>query len=164
MDLLGYEVKDKVSGLTGVAFEYVKFITGCDQYMIQPAAKEDGTMPRNSLIDFTRLEKTKEDRAMEPINVDLSEVDVDDAIMGHDAQDTVSKFKGVIVGLSVSISGVISVGISPVVDEKNEGKNSLWFELDRVEVTPKEDRFVHDKEEDKGGPNIDAPTKENRIK
>ena len=58
MAKLGIEVKDKITGLVGVTTGMAKYITGCNQYLVQP--KGDGTRyPDASWIDEGRLEQTK---------------------------------------------------------------------------------------------------------
>lgn len=54
---LGIEVKDKVTGLVGVITARASYITGCDQYLVQPQG--DGSKyPDASWIDDGRLEAT----------------------------------------------------------------------------------------------------------
>ena len=55
---LGIEVKDKITGLVGVTTAFAKYITGCNQYLLQP--QEDGTKyPDPIWIDEGRLVATE---------------------------------------------------------------------------------------------------------
>lgn len=40
---LGWTVKDQIDGLTGVVTGRVEYITGCNQVLVQPPVKEDGS-------------------------------------------------------------------------------------------------------------------------
>ncbi len=53
---LGAKLRDKVSGVEGVAVARHEFIAGCVQYTIQPKAKDDGTLPDALNFDAERLE------------------------------------------------------------------------------------------------------------
>lgn len=52
---LGNKVKDKVSGLTGIAVARTEFLNGCIRFTIQPEAKKDGTIPSECWIDDKQL-------------------------------------------------------------------------------------------------------------
>lgn len=56
MELLGYKVKDVITGYTGIASAYVSYITGCSQYGILGEMKED-KYPEIIYIDHQRLVK-----------------------------------------------------------------------------------------------------------
>lgn len=61
---LGIEVKDKITGLIGVTTGLASYITGCDQYLVQPQG--DGTKyPDASWIDEGRLEATKKGKVID---------------------------------------------------------------------------------------------------
>lgn len=51
---LGIEAKDVVTGVKGVLSGYAKYITGCDQYLIQPQGNGK-TYPTSSWVDEGRL-------------------------------------------------------------------------------------------------------------
>lgn len=53
---LGSEVKDVVTGFSGIAVSRVTYLTGCVQYAVQPQKlKEDGTVADASYFDTQRL-------------------------------------------------------------------------------------------------------------
>jgi hypothetical protein len=52
---LGQKVKDIISGFEGVVTGHVEYITGCNQALVQPAAKPDGDFVDNRWIDDDRL-------------------------------------------------------------------------------------------------------------
>jgi hypothetical protein len=52
---MGDHVKDKVTGFAGVVTAFSTAITGCDQYLVNPPAK-DGEYKRGEWLDDVRLE------------------------------------------------------------------------------------------------------------
>ena len=56
---LGDEVKDTISGFTGVAVARTEWITGCPRIVVQPKVKKDGVLPENATFDETTLVVTK---------------------------------------------------------------------------------------------------------
>ncbi|MCP4105384.1 MAG: hypothetical protein GY749_07595 [Desulfobacteraceae bacterium] len=61
---LGIEVKDKITGLIGVTTGKANYITGCDQYLVQPQG--DGKKyPDASWIDEGRLVATDKGTVIE---------------------------------------------------------------------------------------------------
>lgn len=56
--MLGMNVTDKISGLTGTVTGFVRYITGCNQALVQP--KGDGSkLPEPCWIDEQRLNINK---------------------------------------------------------------------------------------------------------
>ena len=56
---LGQEAKDKITGFKGIVLGKCEYITGCNQYLIQPKVKKDGEHVSGHWIDEDRLEATK---------------------------------------------------------------------------------------------------------
>ncbi|MCK5614223.1 hypothetical protein KAR91_70815 [Candidatus Pacearchaeota archaeon] len=53
----GKEVKDLITGFRGVVMGRADYLTGCNQYLIQPTeSKDDGTYPTANWFDEGRLE------------------------------------------------------------------------------------------------------------
>lgn len=65
-DLLGRKVKDKITGVVGVAVSVSFDLYGCVQVIIKPPAKEDGTQIDGWWTDISRLEVLDGERIMEP--------------------------------------------------------------------------------------------------
>lgn len=59
MKKLGSTLKDKITGFSGIATGRASYITGCDQYLIQPPVK-DGNFVDGKWIDEGRLEVIEE--------------------------------------------------------------------------------------------------------
>lgn len=53
---LGQEVKDKVTGFTGIAIAKVAYLNGCIQYCVKPKVAKDGKLLAGEYIDDNQLE------------------------------------------------------------------------------------------------------------
>lgn len=53
--VLGQEVKDTVSGFTGVAVSRHSYLAGCHRITIQPPIDKDGKLPESQTFDETQL-------------------------------------------------------------------------------------------------------------
>ena len=62
MDMLGRKVRDKITGFTGTATGYVSYITGCNQVLVAPQVKDDGSMLCSEWIDEQRIETLQSPR------------------------------------------------------------------------------------------------------
>jgi hypothetical protein len=56
---LGNTYRDRVTGFTGVATCYTKYLTGCDRVGLQPPIDKDGKIPDSIYFDSTLLELIK---------------------------------------------------------------------------------------------------------
>lgn len=54
--MLGKQVKDKVTGFTGIVTAHVKYLNGCEQYCVKPQA-ESNKMPEGEYIDVGQIEE-----------------------------------------------------------------------------------------------------------
>ncbi len=52
---LGIKAKDKVSGFSGTLTTYVKYLTGCDRYLIEPDVDEDNKYVEGTYFDVDRI-------------------------------------------------------------------------------------------------------------
>lgn len=53
--MLGKKLKDKITGFEGIAVAHCKYLTGCDQYGLQPPLR-DGKIEPSQWFDEGRLE------------------------------------------------------------------------------------------------------------
>ena len=53
---LGIQIRDKVTGFAGTATGYVKYLTGCDQYLITPKVDKEGKIVPSQWYDVNRVE------------------------------------------------------------------------------------------------------------
>lgn len=53
---LNVKARDRVTGLTGTITGHAVYLYGVMQYLIEPPAKSDGTLPEAKWIDVRRIE------------------------------------------------------------------------------------------------------------
>ena len=53
---LGLEMKDKITGIKGIAVARVEYLTGCTQYHIRPQTVKDDKMASAVTFDYTQLD------------------------------------------------------------------------------------------------------------
>jgi len=68
IELLGYKVKDKVTGFKGVIDSVSFDIYGCVQVCIKPKMQKDGEVPQGYWFDVTRLEIDQKSRVVDMPN------------------------------------------------------------------------------------------------
>jgi hypothetical protein len=66
LGLLGHKVKDKVTGLEGVAVSVCHDLYGCVQVALHPGLDKDGKAMDSQWYDVARVEQTSTERVMEP--------------------------------------------------------------------------------------------------
>ncbi len=54
-DLMGKLVEDRITKFQGLVTGAAQYITGCDQYLVQPECKKDGTYVDGKWFDDSRL-------------------------------------------------------------------------------------------------------------
>jgi hypothetical protein len=77
---LGYQVKDKVTGFTGVGTSLCFDLYGCVQTAVAPSSNKDGKLEDGRWFDNVRLERVSEDRVL-PLPVFA--VNVNDKVKQH---------------------------------------------------------------------------------
>jgi len=66
LNLLGYRMRDKISGLTGVVTSVCFDLYGCVQAILNTGVDKDGKLCEHYWFDVQRLELVDEKRVMEP--------------------------------------------------------------------------------------------------
>lgn len=54
---LGITARDKITGFQGVVVGFVQYISGCNQALLVPPAKKDGTLLDGQWFDVQRCER-----------------------------------------------------------------------------------------------------------
>ena len=68
-DILGFSIKDKVTGMEGVATSASFDLSGCVQILLRPKKQKDkDKLPEAMWFDLSRLQITSKKRVMEPVN------------------------------------------------------------------------------------------------
>lgn len=63
-DMLGKQIKDTVTGMTGTAVSMIKYMNGCVQYSIQPRELKDGLPIEAKWFDIEQIEIVKDERVV----------------------------------------------------------------------------------------------------
>lgn len=71
-DRMGQKATDKLTGFTGKVTGQARYITGCDQFLVQPPCKEDGTYVDGRWFDENRLGFVEEPDE-EKVEIDTSQ-------------------------------------------------------------------------------------------
>ena len=129
---LGDEVKDKLSGLTGVAVSRFYHITGCDRFAIELPANE-GKPGELVVYDGNRLEliashpdRHREDEVPVELHVEL----------GDECKSLIHGIAGRCVVIHVPLFGAIQLDISPDWDPKEKKlPEGYYVDAAFVEVT-----------------------------
>ena len=53
---LGYEAEDKITGFKGIVTGHCEYLYGCDQYLLTPPVREDGSKISGEWIDEGRVQ------------------------------------------------------------------------------------------------------------
>lgn len=75
---LGKKAKDKVTGFAGIIIGHADYLTGCDQFLVQPECESDKshTKPDGQWIDEGRLEILEEKLTSEDVKADKNGCDI----------------------------------------------------------------------------------------
>ena len=139
---LGTIVRDRVTGLVGVAENRATFMFGCDRYCVQPRIGEDGKVPESIMVDAPQLEIVEgELKAMDAAGDPPKLVE-----MGQRVTDPITGRKGTITGRAVYLNGCARVlvtlkdGAHFWVDEKQVVGESSFLGKPKVPVAPDNNR------------------------
>lgn len=107
---LGNEVRDVITGFTGIAIQRSEMISGTVQLAVQPRSKEGETdkMPEAINIDIQLLEFVSDgiaDRATHADDVALA--------LGVEVRDLITGMTGVTVEKTIYINGCVHYGVQP---------------------------------------------------
>lgn len=153
--ILGRDVRDRISGFTGIAETRVDYITGCAQYCVTPRAK-DNKCQMPGYFDEGRLEVIGKGIVDEISS--FPEVLPKGPPFGYKARDVVTGYEGVVVAALVEITNVWQLGLAPTIDKDGKLGDTVYFNHQRIEtleeiVVSKEDLKPENKdtEQEPGG-------------
>lgn len=126
---LGYMVRDKLTGFTGVAENRATFLYGCDRYCVQPPVDKDGKIPESTMIDEPQLELVADtERVVEPMQPPEQSVK-----LGLVVFDPIRGVEGTAFGRAVYLNGCARLFVHPKRTGKDNDK-SFWVDEPQVEV------------------------------
>lgn len=151
--MLGYKVKDKITGITGVAVQKVYYLNGCTQYSVQPKPGKDGKLPESVRIDDVQLVKIS--KVISPI----SHHGKAHFEMMEDVKDTLTGLKGKVMAKTWYMDGTIRFGYQPKVEAGKTEIHTYWQDSEVLVSTTKK-KPKAPKVKPSGGPQqFNPPTK-----
>ena len=134
---LGLIVKDRVTGLIGVAENRASFLYGCDRYFVQPQIKDDGTVPAGQMVDEPQLEVLSDrEQVMKPLAEPPQIVP-----LGRAVYDPISDRKGTATGRAVYLNGCSRIYVEVKRGTLGSDKVGFWVDEEQLEVKKK---IVHE--------------------
>lgn len=145
---LGTIVRDKVTGLIGVAENCTEFLHGVDRYCVQPKIEEAGKIPEAVMLDEPQLGIVEgEARVMLAIPPGPPLVSLGDFV-----EDPIHGRNGTVCGRAVYLNGCVRVWICP----KQSGDRDIpawWADEPQVAIKKKFKKVVDKpRRERTGGP------------
>jgi len=144
---LGFFVKDRVTGLIGIAENRATYLYGCDQYFVQPQIDSDGKIPKGIMVDEPQLETLDRDPVMEhPSEPEQT------ASLGMEVHDPIKGIKGTATGRAVYLNGCSRILVEPKHKMFASNGDSWW--VDELQLTVKK-RVTHKPKQEmqkSGGP------------
>lgn len=119
---LGSFVKDRVTGLTGVAENRATFLYGCDRYFVQPQIDADGKVPEGRMVDAPQLEVLDKAPAMEPMPEPVQTIP-----LGKMVNDPVRGQKGTATGRAVYLNGCSRIYVEPKQGMLKIDETKAWW-------------------------------------
>lgn len=125
---LGVEVKDVVSGMTGISTSLFYKLSGSIMIGVQPPS-DDGKMAEAWTIDEAICQAVEGGRT-------IPAIDAGDPLvaLGHQVEDRVTKFKGTVTAIMVHINGCISCVVTAPKLNKDGGLIEEYFDQKRLVI------------------------------
>lgn len=144
---LGTVVKDKVTGLIGIAENRATYLYGCDRYCVQPRVDKDGKIPENAMIDEPQLEIVEGEKVVMLPGGEPEQL----VELGQVVFNPVIDMEGTVMGRAVYLNGCSRIWIQP--EQKGEKERKSWWAYEaQVEPRNKFVKKVRKSEKTTGGP------------
>lgn len=106
---LGFFVKDRVTGLIGIAQNRATFLYGCDRYYVQPRIDKEGKVPEGLMVDEPQLKIIKNKKqVMMPLPEPKQVI-----TLGVEVYDPIVNRKGTATGRAVYLNGCSRIFVEP---------------------------------------------------
>ena len=148
---LGSRVKDSITGFTGIAVGYSRWMYGCNRIVVEGESLKDGKPLGNEWFDEQRIQTIEADV------VPVVKPQKHKIIMGNLYRDTVTGFEGVAQAVTEWSSGNVTISIEPTkLEEDGKPVPAQGFDVHRLtEVTKKEIPVSEESVAKTGGPQRD---------
>lgn len=120
MELMGYKVRDKLTGFTGVATSYNEFLSGTIQYSVYPKSEDGSKMADGWNLDVQVIEKVDDVRVAEPTTPDDSVI----IQLGDLVQDITTNSTGTATRKITFFNGCVHFEVTERMNGKGDVK--IW--------------------------------------
>jgi len=148
---LGSRVKDIITGFTGIAVGYSKWMYGCNRIVVESESLKDGKPLGNEWFDEQRVETVEEGV------ISIIAPKDHDVVMPNLYRDRITGFEGIAQAITTWSSGNVTISLEPTKVEK-DGKavDSQGFDIFRIEEVAKQEIQVSEESvATSGGPQDD---------
>lgn len=126
---LGVTVRDKVTGMVGIAENRATYMYGCDRYCVQPQIDKEGKVPDSRMIDEPQLEIVPD---IEPVMQEPAEPEKI-VKLGQLVYDPVRDIEATVTGRAVYLNGCARIWVVPKNPENETLFDGYWIEEKAVE-------------------------------
>lgn len=149
---LGSRVRDQITGFTGIAVGYSRWMYGCNRFVVESESLKDGKPLGDEWFDEQRIETI--DEGVIPITTPKK---CDEIVMGNIYKDRITGFEGVAQAITVWSSGNVTISLeSTKLEEDGKAVKPQGFDIHRLEqVAEKEIPVSAESVANAGGPQDD---------
>lgn len=130
---LGIQVRDIVTGFTGITIGKALYINGCIQYLVAPKVGEDNKKEAGCYYDHQRLEIVGENVAPNIVSVPMPEF-----TLGIKAKDISSGVVGILTSRQEFFGGLVEYHLQPSLDKDGKAVEGSWVLASWLEVVTPE--------------------------
>lgn len=125
---LGSRVKDNITGFTGIAVGYSRWMYGCNRVVVEAESLKDERPLGDEWFDEQRIETVEE--GVIPIT---EPKDYEEIVMGNIYKDRITGFEGVAQAITIWSSGNVTVSLEPTkLDENGSAVKPYGFDVHRL--------------------------------
>jgi hypothetical protein len=137
-DLLGRQIKDKISGQEGICDALTFDLFGCIQIAIAPPVDKDGKFVDGRMLDVHRIQVVDADTRVMP-HASFPNHLTSFNLLGKKVRDRISGMTGVLSSIGFELCDNVTRGaISPPVDKDGRTVDGRWMAMSRIEVVSDE--------------------------
>lgn len=146
MDYRGYEVKDKITGYTGIVICHCKYLYNVDRVGVITTNLENGVPKESEYFDITQIKVIGVIPAIKPEILIEHSFNLGDAII-----DTLSEYEGVITGFSHWLNGCVrTICQSKKLDKNGNPVEEAFLNIKQIKL--KNAEVVMEAKKKVGGP------------
>lgn len=134
---LGFIVRDKVTGLVGVAESRAEYMYGCDRYYVQPRVNKDGKVPDGYMVDAPQLDLVEPHEQVMVAAAEPEQI----IEMGQLVEDPITGVSGTATGRAVYLNGCSRIYVTPPRVSGADEKSAAAFWVDERQLTGHETFF-----------------------